>query len=319
LQRPVHQRCIALRKRVHDRGVETMSRCPILAATALALVVGCDQGQPSGTGAASAAATATAAPAIPQLTDTMPSSVSAKRAEANTAEDPKANFFELAEVVKASAVAPDKTVLIRGHVSRLLHPEGWSYVHECVFKRSRITLEVQYPPEKAALMRALPTHKPNSPCPRIHVQITGFGKETGNPQGKILEVYDVQPDPVPGNLPKGIDFISLQDVMMRGPSAVGGVADFPVFFDHKEEKGGVTYYALQGRDCAPHGSWEGHLWVASNDKNRSTLDAIPKRPKCQRVRAKITSAPPAGQPERWGAEIQGIGKPLSVPEPPPSP
>jgi hypothetical protein len=295
-----------------------MSRCPILAVAAVALVVGCTEGGSSGT-ATSAAPSATAAPAVPQLNDSMPSSVSAKRAEATKGEDPKANFFELAEVVKASNAAIDRTVLIHGHLSRLLQPDGWSYAHECVFKRGRITLEVQYPPEKAALMRALPTHKPNGTCPRIYVQITGFGKDTGNPQGKILEVYDTQPDPVPGNVPKGIDFISLQDIMMKGPSAVGSVADFPVYFDHKEEKAGITYYALRGRDCAPHGSWEGFLSVAANDKNRSTLDAIPKSPKCQRVRVKLTTAPPAAEPERWGAELQGVGKTLSMPEPPPSP
>ena len=296
-----------------------MSRCSILAATVLVLALGCDRGQPTGTAATSGASAAAPAPAVPQLTDTMPSSVSDKRPEANTGANPKADFFELADVVKASTVAPDRTVLIRGHVSRLLHPEGWSYVHECVFKQSRITLEVQYPPEKATLMRALPTHKPNAKCPRIYVKITGFGKETGNPQGKILDVYDVQPDPVPSSVPNGIGFISLQDVLMRGPSAVGSVADFPVYFDHKEDKGGVTYYTLQGRDCAPHGSWEGSLAVPANAKNRSVLDGIPKRPKCQRVRVKLTTAPPAAEPEHWGAELQGLGKVVNMPEPPPSP
>jgi hypothetical protein len=249
----------------------------------------------------------------------MPSSVSANRAAANTGESPRADFFELAEVLKASAIATDRTVLIRGHVSRLLQPDGWSHLHECVFKQGRITLEVQYPPEKAALMRALPTHKPNSKCPRIYVKITGFGKDTGNPQGKIVDVYDVQPDPVPTNLPGGIGFISMQDVLMKGSPAVGSVADFPVAFDHKEDKGGLTYYVLQGRDCAPHGSWEGALAIPANDKIRAVLDAIPKRPKCQRVRAKLTTAPLAAEPERWGAELLGIGKISNMPEPPPSP
>lgn len=294
-----------------------MDRRYVGAAFGMLLALGCNK-DPGTTGAGSATA-ATAAPAVPQLTDTMPSTVSPNRGEPNSGEDPKAEFTELVEVMKASTTAVDRSVLIRGHVERLLGPDQPSVIHECKFRQNRINFLVHYPEDKLPLMRALPTHKPKGECPRIHVKLTGFDKASGDPQGTVIEVYDVRPDPIPTNVPAGVDFISLQDAFLKGSGAVGKVADVSVFFDHKEDKGGVTHYALRGRDCTPHGTWEGHLLVPENDKTKSVLAAIPKRPKCQRVRVKLTAAPTAEAPDRFGAELLGIGAVTSIPEPPPSP
>jgi len=250
----------------------------------------------------------------------MPPSVSTSRPEASADKGPtKVGYTELKEVVKAGRNAVDGTLVFRGQVARLVDPGGWSNLQECEFKGSRVILEVHYPEDKAPLMRALPTHKPKDKCPRIEVKISGFAKDSGNPQATVVQIYGVQPDPAPKTLPAGIDFISMQDIFMRGPSAGGGVADLPVYFDQKEDKGGTTYYSLRGGDCAPHGTWEGHFWVGADEQNRRVLAAIPKKPQCQRVRVKLTTPPTAEQPNRWGADLIGVGKTLTMPEPPPSP
>lgn len=296
-----------------------MSRVLLWAATGLLLLTACDE-KPSAPAADTTTATATAAPkqGVPEIAGELPSSVSSKRPEAKDGK-PKTDFPDLAEVVKASKAAVDRQVVVRGFLPHLSNPEGWSQVRECRYRGDRITLQVTFPEDKLAVMRALPRRKPNGDCPRIHVKLTGIDKKTGHPQGQIIDVYDIQPDPLPLNVPQGVDFISMDDMFLRGSGAVGKVADVAVRLDHKQDKSGVTYHALFTRGCAAHGSWDGHFWVAETDQTKAALSGIPKKPQCQRVQLRITAAPAGDEPSRWGAQLVGIGKKLRMPEPPPNP
>ena len=81
----------------------------------------------------------------------------------------------------------------------------------------------------------------------------------------------------------------------------------------------MMHYALRARGCAPHGSWDGHFFIGQTKDNREVLEAIPKKGECQRVRVKITAAPVADQPARWGAVLLGVGNKFRTPNPVPNP
>jgi hypothetical protein len=293
-----------------------------LAAVAALGLSACEEKKPAAAGDTTATSTSTAKPAagLTTLTGPHPSSVTPKRPDANTGGDPKVPFKELVEVKKAKAAAEDKEVLIRGYVGQLREPGAFLDLYECEYRGDRILLQAKFAEGQIALVRGMPNHKPNGPCPRIHVKITGFDEKLGHPQGELVEVYDVQPDPLPLNLPAGVDFISIDDLFLRGGSAVGKVAEVPVKLDHKEDKGGVTHYVLQATGCSDHGGRKAHFFVPEQDTTRAALATVPKTPSCIRARFKITAAPTAEEPTRWGAELVAIGdKKFRAPEPVPNP
>lgn len=301
-----------------------MRRYAVWAVVSLVGLSACERDQaataPSTASAAPSASTAPMVGGVEQLTGKTPSSVSKNRPEAKSGDDPKAEFKELSEVVKAKAAAEDKRVLIRGYAGQLREPGAFIELYECEYRGDRILLEAKYTEDQLALVRGMPSHKPNGPCPRIHVEITGFDEKKGNPQGEIMDVLDVRPDPLPLDLPSGVDFISIDDIFLRGPSAVGKVADMPVRLHHKEDKAGVTYYVLEATGCSPHGGREAQVMVAETDANRAALASIPKGRSCLRGRFRITGAPDAEHPARWKVELVGIGdKAIRAPEPVPNP
>ena len=108
-------------------------------------------------------------------------------------------------------------------------------------------------------------------------------------------------------------------MFLAGASAVGKVADFGVYAGQRDS--GDESWALVATGCSPHGGWEAQLYVGENDANRDFLQSLNKAgaSTCARVRAKITKAPTAAVPSRWGAELIGIGnqfpKPSRVPNP----
>ena len=276
----------------------------------------CDD-KSSGKGSTTSASAAPK-PTLPKLTDKMPSAISGERPEAKAGDDPKADFTKLDEVYKEQDDAKGKTFLFRGYGTPL--KPNLSHLSECkVTTKRRNTLEATFNEGQRDVMRALPSNQfvpTGETCPRIVVKITGFHEKLRYPQGEIVEVYDVQPDPPPKSLPGGVHFISMDDLFLAGPAAVGKIADFGVYPGQKGDN-----WVLVATGCSPHSGWNAQLEVAETEANASFLQALQKEGSstCARVRFKITRAPKDLAVPRWGAEIVGTGKTYPKPHPAPNP
>lgn len=274
------------------------------------------KGEPSGAGGTSSASAAPQ-PTLPKLTDKMPSSISASRPEAKTGDEPKADFKNFDQVYKEQKEAIGKTVLFQGYGTPL--KPDLSHLSECKpsTKRTNI-LATTFKAEQRDLMRAMPSNQfvQGGQCPRIVVKITGFHAERRYPEGELVDVYGLQPDPPPAKLPAGVDFISMDDVFLAGPAAVGKVADFGVYIGTRD-----VDWILVATGCTPHGGWNAQLQVAETDANRSFFENLKKEGSsmCVRVRAKITKAPKDTLVPRWGAELTGVGDQYPKPHPAPNP
>jgi hypothetical protein len=299
--------------------------CIVLATAALGACQS-DAGPAAQSGASGAAvgsgAAAAAKGGLPKLTEPMPSSISADRPPAKTGDDPKADYKTFNEIYKAGPTAIGKTLLFRGYGTPL--KENLTRLSEAkpsTEKPLPTVLEVTFPISRRDLMRAMPSSQfvAQGQVPRVHVKITGLHDHPQYLQGEVIDVYDLQPDPPPARLPSGVDFLSIDDVFLAGADAVGKVADFGVYAGQRDARD--ESWALVATGCSPHGGWEAQLYVAENDANRDFIQALDKAggSTCARVRAKITMAPTAAAPSRWGAELVGIGAQFPKPQPGPNP
>lgn len=292
--------------------------CSILL-TLLALS-GCEDGKAAGDGATGSASAAAPAAALPKLTGKTPSSISAERPEAKTGDDPEADYKNFDELYKAQKDAIGKTVLFRGYGTPL-RPD-FAHLAEAKPSTERANiLEATFKPEQQALMRAMPSNQfvQGGQCPRVHVKITGFNEKRRYPQGEVIDVYDVQPDPAPKNLPAGVDFIAMDDVFLAGKSAIGKVADFGVYLNRRDDSAESWVVVTSG--CSPHGGWNAQLLIPENDSNRPFFESLKKEgpSTCVRIRAKLTMEPPEALVPRWGAELLATGETYNKPHPPPNP
>lgn len=288
-------------------------RVAVVVLGALALA-GCKDDSAGGGSTSSASA---APPSLPQLADKMPSSVSAERPEATAGDDPKADFKTFKEVYKEQDDAVGKTLLFHGFGTPL--KPGFSHLSECKPSGERANiLQATFKDDKRDLMRAMPSNQfvQGGKCPRVHVKITGFHEKRRYPQGEIIEIYDLQPDPPPKSLPGGVHFVSIDDVLLAGPAAVGKLADFGVSLGGQDDD-----WKLNATGCSPHGGWNAHLFVAETDANRSFFQSLKKEGPgtCVRVRAKISKLPKDELVPRVGAELVGVGAQYPKPHPPPNP
>jgi hypothetical protein len=250
----------------------------------------------------------------------MPSSISGSRPEAKTGDDPKADYKTYDEVYKAQKDAVGKTLLFRGYGTPL-RPD-FAHLAEAKPSTERANiLEATFTKEQLALMRAMPSNQyvQSGQCPRIHVKITGFNEKRRYPQGEVIDVYDLQPDPAPTKLPAGVDFISMDDAFLAGPSAVGKVADFGASLNRRDDSADSWIMVASG--CSPHGGWNAQLMIAETDSNRAFFEDLKKAgpSTCVRVRTKLTKAPPEALVPRWSAELLAAGEQYNKPHPPPNP
>lgn len=267
---------------------------------------------PSAPGAGSAAA----APTLPRLTDAMPSSVSSSRPPAVTGPDPAADYHHASEAVAAGAAATGRTILIRGYVAQILGPTS-ARVMECQPTGDHRTIEVRYSEAHRDFIRALPSNSVGIPaggCPRILVRLTGLVPAFNYPEGDVVSVMDVQPDPPPTALPSGVDFVAMDDMFLAGPGAVGKVADFAVALGRVDTEGGVNRHELYTSGCSPHGGWNAKVVITENDANRAALQGLPRNTtmSCRRVRVRITGAPTRALYNRWEAELLGVGDDVTL-------
>jgi hypothetical protein len=256
--------------------------------------------------------------ALPKLTDTMPSAVSANRPPAATDPDPAADFKNIADAKAAGPKAVGKTILFQGYAS-LLKP-GDSNLMECNPPKDRTIFQGRFDDSLRPLMRALPSHKADK-CARIHAKITGQHSFFQYPQGTILKIYDLQPDPAPTKLPAGVDYVAMDDALLDGPKAVGKVIDLSVYFGRDETRDGKTSHTLYTTSCSPHGGWNADLLVTESPKNAAVLKQIKEAgtSKCTRVRARLTAAPTDAYFNRFEAELTGYGDTRDMPSPVPNP
>jgi hypothetical protein len=255
---------------------------------------------------------------LPKLTDTMPSSVSSSRPPAATDPDPAADFKSIADAKAAGPKAVGKTVLFQGFAS-LLKP-GDSNLIECNPPKDRTIFQGRFDDAVRPLMRALPSHKAEK-CPRIHAKITGQHSFFQYPQGTILKIYDLQPDPAPTSLPAGVDYIAMDDALLDGPKAVGKVIDVRVYTGTVETRDGKSTHTLYTTSCLPHGGWNADLLVTESPENSDLLKQIKAAgsSKCTRVRARLTKAPTDAYFNRFEAVLTGYGDTVDAPSPTPNP
>lgn len=252
---------------------------------------------------------------LPRLSDTMPSAVAASRPEANSGADPAADFASFRDVVANKDTAPGKTVLVRGYISSAAPVGAPVVVSECESTGSMVLFRATYKEAQRDLVRGTPSRNTGygTKCPRIHLRVTAFSP-SGAPLGEIVDIYDVRPDPAPTNLPAGVDFVSMDDALMRGPAAVGRTVDTYVYQGHAEKKDGSDFVLLYTQGCAPHGGYNAHFIVPVPPEQRAQILAIPRGdldPRgCQRVRVRLT-APPVETRHGFEAVVIGIGDTVS--------
>jgi hypothetical protein len=247
----------------------------------------------------------------------MPSSVSAQRPEAEKDPPPKADYTDLKAASEAGAKAVGKTILFRGYVTTL--KPGDSSMGQCDGKDSMAGFEGRFDETLRPFMRAIPTSKFEK-CPLIFAKITGHSSFK-YAQGTITKIFELQPDPAPTDLPKGVDYISMDDALLDGKAAVGKVMDVPVYIGHVDENEGKPAFALYPQSCAPHGGHNATLYVQKTPENASVLDDIKKAGlgNCTRIRVKLTKEPTFAFGNRFEAEIIGYGETFKTPSPAPNP
>ncbi len=257
-------------------------------------------------------------------------SVNTTRPEAKKWDKPKYKYKNLAAVKKAGKKAVGKTVLIKGYVKSVMSP---ALLAECKPKNDKtIPLIVTYDAKLRDALRGVGQYCQCKTKPaRILVKITNdeavrdsfpFYKHKKPIVGEIVAIYDVQPDPPPAKLPKGVDFVSFDDILFAGKAAIGKIADLGIHREHNTPTvDGKKQYTLNANGCNPHQSVNPEIRVFETKQTKAWLAKLPKNngAKCQRVRIKIVKGPERNYSNIYRAVIVGVGDTYDKPKKYPCP
>lgn len=248
-------------------------------------------------------------------------SMAAKRPDAKKWDKPKVKYKSLKAVKKAGKKAIGKLALIKGYVKSVGSP---AYFGECKYKGDSIPLLATYPAKLTATLRGLGRYCQCKKPARILVKITGDKNvakgysffQSSAVIGEIVAIYDVQPNPVPEKLPKGVGFIAFNDLLFAGKGGEGKVLDIGVRANGTPSVvDKVKQYELVADECGSNYSENPEIRVKETKETKAFLEKMFKNRKdCFRVRFQITKALDRNHSNTFHAKIIGTGE--QFPRPP---